>query len=466
MLAGVIQNINSKYIDSESIVSIREFISKFSAKLHIIIMAVTIIGVVYLVFGVSNTTSYWQSAFLFVVGSLLSLQSSNTQNVNSLMSNLKGVVVGSINIGLKSIQLLEDNPPHKIAEDTRTNFKFIGIAGEKFLKKTFSKNSFFRSNQEPSNIKIILMDPFSEDIQKLSAKRKDCEQVRLSIIESLMYLAELKREGYQFEVRLYPKKPPLRLMICDGYVTTMSVYTPDSTGWDNAQLIFDARESSNSLAPHFKVLFDDLWQRGISFNLCTRSESLQCLTSNKTKPQYKLAMVHGRFQPLHHEHLEYILWGITNSEQCIIGITQPDITELTPSVGAEHRTKPEGNPYSFTQRKLMVERSLEKLGISSDQYRIIEFSVDDIKSSITSLPRDSEGKLPIQFMKIFSDWELHKKAEFEKNKCEVIEIKDGDNVYSSKNITGTLVRELIQSKRNWADFVPAGANKILDEKTN
>lgn len=439
----------------------KKIFDKYSSILPWLIITITLVGVVYLLWGSGGTTSYWMSAALFVVGSLLAVQSSTTGNVNSLLSNFKEVIIGSVNIGLKSIQQIEDNPPAKIAAKTHTRFQFIGVAGSKFLEDTLKKGDFYRTNNKSSNVQIMLMDPFSDDLKKLSKKKGADIALREKIIDSILFLDSLREEGYKFNLRLYPKLPPLRLMICDGSIATLSVYTADSSGWKNAQLIFDTFDTPDSLAPHFESLYVDLWSRGITINLEIRAKALIALLG-KFEDQYEIGMVHGRFQPFHHEHLEYILWGITKAKKCYIAITQPDINNLSETIGAPHRAKKEGNPFTFDERKRMIELTLNRLGIKNERYEIIPFNIDKIEDSLNTLKDKLGGQLPIQFVKVFSEWEEHKKNIFNNLGIEVIEINESHKEYATKNVTGTLVRELIFSQRNWKDYVPYGTQMVVN----
>lgn len=441
---------------------IKKFFEKYSKVLPGIIFTITIAGTVIMIWGVTGETSYWVTAIFFVVGSLLSVQSATTGNVNALLSNFKEVIIGSINIGLKSIQQLEDNPPEKIAANTRGRFQFIGVAGSKFLEDTMRKGDFFRTNSNPSYVQIILMDPFSDEIKKLS-KKKGADLInRKKIIESIIFLEGLREEGYKFELRLYPKLPPLRLMICDRSIAALSVYTTDSNGWKNAQLIFDTIDTPDSLAPHFESLYNDLWSKAITFNLEVRGQALRALIDSSSGPN-TIGMVHGRFQPFHHEHLEYVLWGIAKSNKCFIAITQPDIHNLSDTKGASHRAKSEGNPFTFEERKRMVELSLVRLGILSNRYEIIKFDLDNMEKSFEDLKVINSGDLPTQFVKVFSDWEEYKKGKFIDLGLDVVEICEAHKEYASKNVTGTLVRELIFSKRNWKDYVPFGTQMVVED---
>jgi nicotinamide mononucleotide adenylyltransferase len=390
----------------------------------------------------------------------MSFYLSKTAGFDGALTHFREVIIGSISIGLTSIKKLADTPPELIARRTNSSLEFMGIAGEKFLKDSLKSGDFFQRNKNPGSVRLMLMDPFSDDIARLSRDRSQQLEYRRKIVQTIIELSELRTEGFEFTVRLYPKVPPLRLLISDSSITALSVYAPDTNGWKNAQLVFNTKDCPDSLAPYFSELFDDLWERGLNFNLDQRALALKALLHDTTDvTKIDLGMVHGRFQPFHHEHLEYVLHGISRSKKCIIAITQPNIKQIAECDMLPHRGTPEGNPYSFDERRDMIKLSLENLGISPDAYVIEPFDVDHAKISIDSLVA-SHGK-PVQFIKIFSEWELHKKQLFENAGLEIVVVRGHASQITRKNVTGTLVRELVHSDRNWRDFVPAGTHAVL-----
>lgn len=442
--------------------NIREYLTLPGAVLGPLVFVVFVIVSIYVQFNISDAASYWTSAVIFVIGTLMSYNISRTAGFDGALSHFREVIMGSISIGLKSIKKLSDTPPEIIATQTKNSLEFIGIAGDKFLRNSMVTSEFFRKNKDRDKVRLILMDPFSDDIVRLSIKKNQQIEYRNKIISTIVDLDKMRSEGFNFSVRLYPKVPPLRLMISDSAITTLSVYTLDTNGWKNAQLIFDTKDCPDSLAPHFFDLFDDLWERGLGFNLTLRAAALKGLLSiDSQQDTVELGMVHGRFQPFHHEHLEYVLHGITHSKKCLIGITQPDIKAISECEILPHRGKPEGNPYSFQKRKDMIRISLDDLGIDPKSYEIISFDIDHPDTSFPALVNSCNGRKAVHFLKVFSDWELYKKQKFEEFGFEVKVIRVDANEYSIKNVTGTLVRELILSKRNWQDFVPVGTKKVL-----
>jgi len=441
---------------------LRSYFSLPGAVLTPIIWTGVFLVFAYILFSATNSVSYWTSAGLFVLGIVMSYHISRNAGFDGALSHFREIIVGSIHVGLISIKKLSDTPPEKIAAEAKSSLQFVGIAGEKFLTKSMQNSDFLKTNKNSSDVRIMLMDPFSEDISRLTKDQAQQKKYIHKIISTIVELSVLSEKGYKFEVRLYPKLPPLRLLICDKTKTAISTYALDTTGWKNAQLIFDAKDSPDSFAPHFLELFDDIWERGVSFNLILRSKALRALVEKEPMPVVDLGMVHGRFQPFHHEHLEYILHGINHSKKCLIGITQPDLKSISECKLLPHRGKPEGNPFTFKERSDMIKLSLMTIGIPNEKYEIFPFDIDKHEESIPDII--SKRGVPTQFIKLFSDWEFHKMEIFQQYCLKITIVRDELNEYSHKNVSGTLVRELISSNRNWYDFVPVGTRQVINRK--
>ena len=65
-------------------------------------------------------------------------------------------------------------------------------------------------------------------------------------------------------------------------------------------------------------------------------------------------MIHGRFQPFHNGHLEYLKGAAAQSDELFVGITNPDPTRIRPEAADPLRHRPESNPWSYVERLLMV----------------------------------------------------------------------------------------------------------------
>ena len=59
-------------------------------------------------------------------------------------------------------------------------------------------------------------------------------------------------------------------------------------------------------------------------------------------PRY--GMMHGRFQPYHNGHHEYMQLAFERCETLLIGITNPDPSQIAEESTADHRHREEANP--------------------------------------------------------------------------------------------------------------------------
>ena len=66
-------------------------------------------------------------------------------------------------------------------------------------------------------------------------------------------------------------------------------------------------------------------------------------------------MIHGRFQPFHNGHLEYLRGAAARSEAVFVGITNPDPRRVKEEPSDPMRHLPESNPFTYTERLLMIE---------------------------------------------------------------------------------------------------------------
>jgi nicotinamide-nucleotide adenylyltransferase len=73
----------------------------------------------------------------------------------------------------------------------------------------------------------------------------------------------------------------------------------------------------------------------------------------------KAALFVGRFQPLHMGHLKVIKWILKKYRKVFI------------IVGSSQESRTEDNPFTFEERKEMIENTLKSEGIREDRYEIV-----------------------------------------------------------------------------------------------
>ena len=169
-----------------------------------------------------------------------------------------------------------------------------------------------------------------------------------------------------------------------------------------------------------------------------------------------IGVVHGRFQPFHHEHLEYILSGFKKCRRLIIGITNPEPSEYVFSSASDHRHLEESNPYTYFQRMEMIRLSLVDFGVNMDSISFIPFHLYDQSKWAHYLPRP---KNIVQYVRVFSKWEEDKIKKFESYGFTVRKIDKG----TQKGVTATQVRSLLKDNGNWEELVPEGTARIINK---
>src|SRR5271169_4771736 len=85
------------------------------------------------------------------------------------------------------------------------------------------------------------------------------------------------------------------------------------------------------------------------------------------------ASVHGRFQPLHNDHVEYIMEAKKRCEYLWIGITKYDVDQLNPL--GRHRERPEANPLTFFERIKIIKEALIDFDISPANFGFLPFPI-------------------------------------------------------------------------------------------
>jgi nicotinamide-nucleotide adenylyltransferase len=165
-------------------------------------------------------------------------------------------------------------------------------------------------------------------------------------------------------------------------------------------------------------------------------------------------MIHGRFQPFHRGHLEYMRGAADRCDELWIGITNPDPLRVRPEASDPARHLPESNPYSYDERLLMVKAAARDLGLAVDRIHVIPFPVNEPELWPAYVP---DGIT--QFVRLFSAWGGEKLERLREAGYEVVILDQG----AEKELSGTQVREALRTGANWEALVPDGVARVLWE---
>ena len=163
-------------------------------------------------------------------------------------------------------------------------------------------------------------------------------------------------------------------------------------------------------------------------------------------------MVHGRFQPFHNGHLEYLKGAAERCEEVFVGITNPDPAHVLPEEADPLRHLPESNPYTYVERLLMVKAAAPEAGIDLARLHVIPFPVNEPELWPAYVPTDV-----VQFIRLFSDWGSTKLDRFREAGYEVVVLDEG----AEKEISGADVRAALRDGGDWERLVPRGVAGVV-----
>jgi cytidyltransferase-like protein len=165
-------------------------------------------------------------------------------------------------------------------------------------------------------------------------------------------------------------------------------------------------------------------------------------------------MIHGRFQPFHRGHLEYMRGAADRCDELFVGITNPDPARIKPEASDPLRHLPESNPYSYVQRLVMVKAAARDLGLRPERVHVIPFPVNEPELWPAYVP---EGVT--QYLRLFSAWGGEKHERLLEAGYEVVILDHG----TEKEISGVEVREALRAGGDWESLVPPGVAAVLLE---
>ena len=163
-------------------------------------------------------------------------------------------------------------------------------------------------------------------------------------------------------------------------------------------------------------------------------------------------MVHGRFQPFHVGHLEYLRGTAARCEEVFVGITNPDPERIRPEASDPLRHLPESNPFTYVERLLMVKAAAQDAGIELSRIHVIPFPVNEPELWHAYVPEDV-----VQFIRLFSDWGGTKLERLREAGCEVVVLDEG----SAKEVSGADVRAALREGGDWESLVPPRVADVL-----
>ncbi|MGQ4436283.1 MULTISPECIES: adenylyltransferase/cytidyltransferase family protein [unclassified Streptomyces] len=170
---------------------------------------------------------------------------------------------------------------------------------------------------------------------------------------------------------------------------------------------------------------------------------------------HRWTIIHGRFQPFHLGHLEYLSLAMERSRSVVVGITNPALGRLIAEAASRHRHRSDANPYTYFERAEMVLASLsEAPAYAGHVVRVVPFDVSDPAVWSDYLPCHG-----LQLVTVNEAWDQEKYERF-KAAGHTVEAIAGN----PDRVTGTEVRRRMKVDEDWRVLVPRGTAGVIERR--
>lgn len=170
-----------------------------------------------------------------------------------------------------------------------------------------------------------------------------------------------------------------------------------------------------------------------------------------------IGIIHGRFQVLHHGHMEYLLEGLKRCDRLLIGISSPDSNYTKYTATNPHRSSNSANPMTYYERFEMIRLALLAASIPRERFDIVPFPINVPEALFNYVPK--EGKY---LMTLYDEWSQEKYETLTALGCEIEIMWERTN--DQKVTSGTEVRSKIYQGESWEAFVPASVATYIKTK--
>jgi len=179
-------------------------------------------------------------------------------------------------------------------------------------------------------------------------------------------------------------------------------------------------------------------------------------------PKYHTTMIHGRFQPFHNGHFDYLIRTLKLTQQrLIVGITNPYPELILKEATDDHRHLVDANPFTFYERYRMVSESFKFLPslINGDiELMIVPFPIHHKELWRFFIPPNT-----VQVMSIFENWDVEKKNRFVAYGFRVHELQC-ERIVSGESVRSNLKKWL--NVDEISNLAPTGTINVLNELYN
>ncbi|MBN1315624.1 MAG: hypothetical protein JXA42_09160 [Anaerolineales bacterium] len=169
---------------------------------------------------------------------------------------------------------------------------------------------------------------------------------------------------------------------------------------------------------------------------------------------YDIGVIHGRFQPLHLDHLKYLSAGMEKCAFMYVGITNPDPGLTRADDNDPYRSLPSTNPCTYYERLLMLQRALTDKGYDCNRFCIVPFPIN-----LPELWRQYVPRNAVYFLTIYDAWGERKLELLHSAGLKTDVLWRRDSV--DKGIKGADLRRRIATGKPWEHLVPQATCDVI-----
>ncbi len=167
-----------------------------------------------------------------------------------------------------------------------------------------------------------------------------------------------------------------------------------------------------------------------------------------------VGVIHGRFQVLHNDHMQYLLAGKERCKHLFVGITNPDPSLTKEDPADPQRSDPIANPLTYYERYALLRASFEEVGVPQADFSIVPFPINFTELYKYYVPLDA-----VFYLTIYDQWGRRKLELFKSMglKTEVM----WDKSPEKKGLTGAEIRRRMIEGEPWEHLVPPAVAVLL-----
>ena len=166
------------------------------------------------------------------------------------------------------------------------------------------------------------------------------------------------------------------------------------------------------------------------------------------------AVIHGRFQVLHNDHLKYLLAGKALCDRLVVGVTNPDPSHTRHDPADPLRSLERSNPLTYFERAQLLHAVLAEAGLGPEEFFVVPFPINLPELYRHYVPMDA-----LFLLTIYDEWGRRKLGRFQSLglRTRVLwEVPPED-----KGLSATAIRRRMVAGESWEPLVPPAAARLL-----